>query len=121
MILRGLAKQDPADEGVALLALEPLLVRPGAVGQSRRREGHLRRREVLQRRLLRLRLRLRLGGLGGLRCCLWAECLVHERVSFLVPVPGDHETCLPLKFLSASSASSRSFARLSPAFQSLFI
>jgi hypothetical protein len=25
----------------------------------------------------------------GLRCCLWTECLVHERVSFLVPVPGD--------------------------------
>ena len=34
---------------------------------------------------------------------------------------GIHETCVPLKFLSASTASSRSFASSSFAFQSLFI
>jgi hypothetical protein len=39
----------------------------------------------------------------------------------LFQLRGTHDTCVPLKVLSASSASSRSFARLSPAFQSLFI
>ena len=55
---RGLAQQNPADERVALLAREPPLLRPGAVGQSRRRQqvgGHLRRGEALPRWLLRLR------------------------------------------------------------------
>src|SRR5439155_1389148 len=67
--LASLVEQDPADEGVALLALEPKLVRPGAIGERLVVEEVLRLLGVGQglplRRLLRLRLRLRLGGFGG--------------------------------------------------------
>ena len=62
LAVQDLTEQDATDEGVALLALEPKLVRPGAIGERRVVEEVLRLLGVRQglplRRLLRL-LRLR--------------------------------------------------------------
>ena len=75
LAVQDLTEQDATDEGVALLALEPKLVRPGAIGERLVVEEVLRLLGVRQglplRRLLRLlRLRrrclcLRLGLLAG--------------------------------------------------------
>ena len=75
-----LTEQDATDEGVAPLALEPRLVRPGAIGERRVVEEVLRllgvRQGLPRRRLLRLLrlprrcLCLRLGRLGWLALCV---------------------------------------------------